>query len=225
LSYYTERYASFGKETVSWGTSVAVDKTINFLLRFEATTTENKIEEPVIGGGRDLYGRVWTTEEVAGVLEQQPVTGMFLQYVFGTVANTTGTPYTHTLIPSTVVPSFTLVRAIRTPTEFIQYLGCKVDSCEITCEAEEDVRITYDFVAKSASTIAGTWAAPGIDATLVPFAYYHGALLYKGDTLAHLQRVVMTFNNNLDARYAVGGTKTPAYGVQELREGAFEASG
>jgi len=214
----------YGKEG-TFATTVDPANTINFLLRFEATTTENRVEEPVIGGGRDLFGRVWTMQEVAGVIEQQPLSGALLQYVLGTVANTTTSPYVHTLVPDTVVPSFTAIRAVRSPDEFIQYVGCKVDSAEITCEAEEDVRFVFNFVAQSASTISDSWSAPGLDATANPFAYYHGEVLYKGETMGNVQRVVIEFNNNLEARYAVGGTLTPAYGAQEIREGAFEVSG
>jgi len=223
---YTERYVVFEKET-DWGTAPGtIDSTVNFLLRFEATTTESKVEEPVIGGGRDLFGRVWTSEEVAGVMEHQLVTGAFFQYVMGTVANSTETPYTHTFVPATVVPSFSLLRGIRDPEEFIIYSGCKVDSAEITCEAGEDVTAVYNFVAKSSTfNTTETWAAPGVNISLDPFAYYHGEITWGGATLEDVQRVVININNNLEARYAVGGTKTPSYGAQEIREGAFEVSG
>jgi len=222
---YTERYVLVGKETAGWGNSVDPANTINYLLRWEATTAENKIEEPVIGGGRDLKGRVWTTEEVTGVLEQQLVTGALFQYVLGTIADTTASPAVHTLTPDTVVPAFTAIRAIRGPTEFIQYVGCKVDSAELTCEAGEDVTAVFNFVAQSATTIADSWGAPGVDVTLDAYGYYQGEITYGGNTLADVQRIVITFNNNLEARYAVGGTVGSAYGPQEIREGAFEVSG
>jgi len=222
---YTERYVLVGRETAGWGNTVDPANTINYLLRWEATTAENKIEEPVIGGGRDLKGRVWTTEEVTGVLEQQVVTGALFQYVLGTIANVTVSPAVHTLTPDTVVPAFTAIRAIRSPTEFIQYVGCKVDSAELTCEAGEDVTAVFNFVAQSASTIADTWSAPGVDVTIDAYAFSDGEVLYGGDTLSDVQRIVVSFNNNIEARYAVGGTVGNAYGPQELREGAFEVSG
>jgi len=149
-----------------------------------------------------------------------------MQYVLGTVAHDTASPYTHTFVPDTVVPSFSLLRAIRTPEEFIKYLGCKVDSAEITCEAGEDVTAVYNFVAKSSTfNTTETWAAPGVDVTVNPFAYYQGEITWGGTTLQDVQRVVVNISNNLEARYAVGGTLTPTYGAQEIREGALEVSG
>jgi hypothetical protein len=87
------------------------------------------------------------------------------------------------------------------------------------------VIVEYSLAGKDGTVETVTYSAPSIDYAVVPFAYHEGVLTYNGDTLGHLIRVVITGNNNLEARYAAGGTIGTVFTCQELREGQLDVSG
>ena len=85
MSYYQDRWILFKKES-TWGESVTPDTFPNYLLEWAATTTENKSEEDVIGGARDLRKTVWLEEGVVARWVQEVVSAKIWEFILGTVS-------------------------------------------------------------------------------------------------------------------------------------------
>jgi len=223
MSYYTERYLKWGKED-KWGEEVTTPEDyFNYLLRTEATTTENKAEEAVICGGRDLRSRCWLHREVVGVYEFQPITGRIFEFILGSVSpNVTVQPYRHTIDPSTIVPSMTLERVIRQPLEGMKYIGVKIDTAELTIEQQEDVTMVCNWAGKNAKQTSPGWTIPTIDFAIEPYSFYHATMQYGTITMENVTRCIITINNNLTPRYSASEGE---YTCVEIREGALEVTG
>jgi len=223
MSYYTERYLKWGREG-TWGVEVTTPENyFNYLLRTEATTTENKAEEAIICGGRDLRSRCWLHREVVGVYEFQPITGRIFEFILGSVSpDTTVSPYKHTIDPSTVVPSMTLERMIRSPEEGMRYIGVKIDTAELTIEQQEDVTMVVNWAGKDAKQTVPTWKAPPIDFAIEPYSFYHATMQYGTIKMENVTRFIITINNNLTPRYSASEGE---YTCVEIREGALEVTG
>jgi len=222
MSYYTERYLKWGREG-TWAVEVTPDKYFNYLLRTEATTTENKAEEAIIGGGRGLRSRCWLHREVVGVYEFQPITGRIFEFILGSVSpDITVQPYRHTISPSTVVPSMTLERVIRSPLEGMKYIGVKIDTAELTIEQQEDVVMVVNWAGNDSKQTTPGWTVPPLDFAIEPYSFYHATMRYGTLTMENVTRFILTMNNNLTARYSASEGE---FTCVEIREGAFEVSG
>jgi len=198
----------------------------NYLLTWAATTTEGKTEEDLIAGARDFRSRAWLEEGVVGRWVQQIVSAKIFEFLLGNRTGTAGatSPSNSTYSPASTVPSMSIYRGLY-PDELgntvsLGYSGMKVDTWELTIEQGADARLEVNFAGKNA-TIPTKLAMISPDMSLEPFTFVHSKITYGGSTITLLGRLIISGNQNLEARYSAGAQTK--YCV-ELREGAFEIS-
>jgi len=231
LSYYTERWILIGEEG-TWGTWKTPDTFPTYLLSWDATTTEHRAEEEVIGGDRDSRSRVWLHREVVARWEEQLVSSKVFYLALGSHSTgDTASPYRHTISPASTVPSLSIYRGL-TPTYTgesatlsLGYMGMKVDTCELNFEAGEDVTVELNFAGKD-TTIPTALGKPDIDFSIEPFTYSHCSVdvITPNGTVnvSHLRRGNITIDNNLEAKVTSG---SGSYKPVEIRERGLRVSG
>lgn len=208
MSEYPERYVRIGHET-AWGdySSPASFDPVNFCLGFDATTTEERIEEDIVATSRQVRSRVWVQRAVIGAIEANIFSPRMLYYALGWVSTPdTSSPYTVTISGSLNLPSFAIERGLRgtSDTVYTGYMGCKIDRYELLIEREEDITQTIDWLGGDStfptytdwSTVSSTIAIP-----TDPYAYHQACLIWGSATIL-LHRFRLEINNNLVPRYA-----------------------
>jgi hypothetical protein len=135
--------------------------------------------------------------------------GAFWRGVIGAAPTDAGAgPYTHTYAePATgTVQSFTIGTGseLGTNDEVSAITGCKVASATMTCAVGEVVRVRLECPFQSISTTTSTYAGQTADSE-EPFTFAHGSLqLPSGSTIAYVQNVELTINNDLESVYSIG---------------------
>jgi len=225
-SFYTDRWIKFAQEG-TWGTWATPTTFPNYLLEWSATTTENKNEDDLIGGSRDWRKRVWLEEGIVGRWRQELVSAKIFEYILGAKSGTTS-PATYS--PTSTLPCMSIYRGLYPDesgnTVSIGYAGMKVDTSELTVEEGEDIRLELNFAGKNA-TIPSASAKGILDMSVIELGFGDSSIDVVTDTGTTLsgtliQRLVISTNNNLNARYSSG---VGSYKATELREGGFEVSG
>jgi len=225
VSEYIDRYVLFKGEG-TWGTWNAPDTFPNYLLEFEGTTTEERDDQPIIAGAPDLKARTFQEEGVVARMLMQVVSSKIFEYCLGShaVANT-ASPFTIGI--GSTLPSMSIYRGLQpgasgeTGTISVGYYGMKVDTWELTLEKGEDVVLELNFAGKGC-TVPSAMAKPSVSVTIPTFGFYHGEVVYGPTTLAYLNRIALSGNNNLDARLSAGSL---TFRPVKLREGERQLTG
>lgn len=227
MSENVERLVRFGAEG-TFGT-YTVSNPIYYCLGFEATTTEERIEEDLVSASRQGFSRIYTKRAVIGSLEENVLSPRLAYYALGwTDSPDTASPYSINIAGTHTLPSFSVERSLRSGTNTIVtgYMGCKVDRFEILVEAEEDIVQTIDWIGQDNTFPTTTWATiAAVFSTYPenPYAYYHAQLKWGSATI-RLKRARMEVNNNLVPIYAseeVGDNPV----LVDLREGLQAITG
>jgi hypothetical protein len=196
---------------------------------WSATTTENKVEEDLIGGSRDYRKRVWLEEGVAAKWTEEMVSAKIFEYILGGRSGTLGIGM-NTYAPAATLPSMSIYRGLypdeSNGTLSLGYLGMKVDTADLTIDSKGDVKIDINFAGKGV-TIPTNIAKGSLDMSQIAFAFHNSSinLISPGPTttvLENVAKLVISVNNNLEARYSAGAG---SYKAVELREGAMEVTG
>ena len=230
MSYYIDRYVKFVEES-SWATKGTPNTFPNYLLNFEGAIIDHRVDENIIAGHRDAKSRTYVHREVAAVMRVQPVSARFFEYCLGSVSTASGGSLPATITVGTTLPSITAERVFRpvpsaeSSKDKMTLWGLKVDTWELTIEQGEDVILELNFAGFNGTIEDATWNPPEVDYSIEPIAYHEVALEWNDVQATGLRRLVISGNNNLEARYSSSGTLSPTYCCQELREGAKEVSG
>jgi len=212
-------------------TSPASTDVIDYLRGFELTSTENKEEDFIIGGGRAVRGRRWLNREVSGALDFEPCSGRMFYAALGSIAGAGGTGESTTLPCTigmeTVLPSFTIKREIRYPGEAIQSSGLKIDRLEMNIDEGGPVVITCDLAGQSYSIPIYTTLTPDIDFSATPYGYQHSSIdiiMNSGATtnVDHMRNFRLEIRNNLEAIFSPG---KGSLGCTHLKERGLEITG
>lgn len=159
----------------------------------------------------------------------------FLRGVFGATPTKTGTgPYTYyyvdtanvntggaVIIPNTV-PAMTIENGIDiggSNDPVTKFLGTIIDSCEITCASNQEVKCKVDTqFADITYTKAGAWSRTALDAatTDAPFIYSQGDLKVGGTVIGNVTNATITFKNNLQMITGIGARGASAYAIRQL---------
>jgi len=226
MSEYVERYVRFGHES-TWGSLPSSWSIASYPLSFEATTTENLVEEDIIGASRQAKSNVWVNREVTGSYSGNFLSPRLMYYALGYASSNANSPYTVNVSGTLSVPSFSVEKGLRgASTIYATYKGCKVDRYELEIENLQDIVQTVDFVARDTDIPSyGNWNTIAVGSSWVtdPFAYHESCFIFESSTL-RLRRVRLEINNNLSARYAGLCTSQDPL-PYEIREGAQEISG
>lgn len=202
----------YGKET-SWG-SIATPTSALMIVTEAAPPYEQTGEARyAIGGSREpayIFKGVKHYEgSISGYLQSLSPIG----YTFGsidTVDNGDGT-YTHTVTPATGnLPSMTIELG-EPGLKVWQYAGVVFNSLELGAEADAEVTMSINYIAKSMAELTDFSASitpPSPD----PFTWKDATIKIDGtDYSDKVASFTFSINNNLDAIYAIGSDEVAGY--------------
>lgn len=198
----------------TYGTGVTVTRfipAISETLAMEITTVES---EGQIAGAQMLRSSQWTqgNKHVGGDIGHELMgedMGILFRAALGTV-NTSGTaaPYTHEFWPASANVSFTT--QVGRPTTYgsvipFTYTGCKVQSWELSCQADEIVTWGMTVIAQDEQT--GTaLASASYSTTARPWNARSGAVTIDGTAVPVRSMTVSGDMGLSDNRWYVGST-------------------
>jgi hypothetical protein len=173
------------------------------------TVDRNMNNTPVFG-----LGNPYASSAYAGLFEGKLTISFmlastyFMELVMGTCADNGTAPTTHTYADNTgyVATSFTVANGMNLDTDSVYaYLGCVVDSGEISARVGEAVNVTLNCpYAEETLASTGIDATPAVDAE-TPLVFSEASIQYpSGTTLARVQSFTMRFNKNAELVWGLG---------------------
>lgn len=159
--------------------------------------------------------------EIAGGSVDLPIlydgTGMLLKAALGDISTSGTGPYAHIYQPATdaSLPSLTLVVQRGTGTKE-QFLGCKVSTMSISCEAGSEMTASFEFIGKTAnSRAAGITPTFGSGAQV--FHFEAGTLEYNGVSY-NIRSFTLNLDNKVERRDLLGSKQTAEPAITDIRE-------
>jgi len=190
------------------------DEIVNEVLSFDATSTATMIEEPVIGGAKDLLARAAGPKEFSGRLEAELLSARPFYLALGAV-----TP-SATQSPFTIKVGDTLqIFTLKTENEYgqkISFNTCRVESLRISCEVGEDVTYELSWRARGKASEGPT----GTPSIVEPLVYHGGEVKFKGQVVSKVQSCEIEISNELTDILEIGEQEPIA-----MVEGPLRVSG
>ena len=200
-------YAQYGKESVAYGTEAAsIAKPFGHDVRVSITPRNNLLNVPTLGN-RNLAKMMAGKYE--GILTVNFTLGNthWLQYVMGDVQDGGSTPYTHGYGERDTLPSMTVEVGFDMGTTDVvrKFLGCKINTCTITCAVGEPVKVNLELIYKLEQTIGSTLDTTPATDTIAPMQFSMGTLEFPNATdISRVQNVELTIANNLISVHEIG---------------------
>jgi len=221
---YLERYIKLTPET-AFGSEGENYRAVNYPLRCEMRINETIVEEDIVSQYIDQVSRGARQREITGTLEMQFINPAMLRFSLGkfTYSAVTGSQYYYKFSVIASVPSFTLQKGIRRPTEVATYLGTCPNIHRIVMEPGEDIVQELTIVAKDINYATTGFSPLNIDPSIPYFTSFGGKLTKNTSEVAGLQGITIEINRNLSARWT---SKIPTdRTVKEFRPGRCEVTG
>lgn len=198
-------YAQYGKEETKYGTEAStIASAFGKGLRITPRALNNMIVTRGIGS-RNAASIV--AGRFDGILEIEFTLGTshWLAAVIGAAASTSSNPYIHTFSEANDIPSITIENGVDLTTDSVRkYLGCKINTCEITATVGEPVRVRLEVLYKTETEGTTLDATPATDSES-PFIFAHGDLEIPNATdVTKVQSFVLRINNNLIQTLGIG---------------------
>lgn len=145
-------------------------------------------------------------------------TGQPFYWLMGTVATTGTDPYTHAISNNNTVPSFSVEYVIDSDHSH-KFLGCKLDSLEVTLTQGQPVSANLSWVAMTHS-IDTTPGSPTSRST-VPYEFHQMSTLTVNGVsyLADVRQATISMSNGLERDYALSSRD-----AQSITEGIRECT-
>ena len=145
-------------------------------------------------------------------------TGQPFYWLMGTVATTGTDPYTHAISNNNTVPSFSVEYVIDSDHSH-KFLGCKLDSLEVTLTQGQPVSANLSWVAMTHS-IDTTPGSPTSRST-VPYEFHQMSTLTVNGVsyLADVRQATISMSNGLERDYALSSRD-----AQSITEGVRECT-
>lgn len=193
----TEGYLGIGKES-TYGTAVSVTKYIPILSESMAPDSGGIFPED-IRADRSRATALEGPFGVSGDVEFQagPENGLgeMLLGALGTVTQGTTSPYTHTFVGASTIPSYTV--EVNVGESMVRTIpGCKVGTLTISCAAAEPATITATLVGQT-ETIGTAFATAPTFSTLEPFKWSECKVTIDGTVDANIENLECVIENNL----------------------------
>ena len=145
-------------------------------------------------------------------------TGQPFYWLMGTVATTGTDPYTHAISNNNTVPSFSVEYVIDSDHSH-KFLGCKLDSLEVTLTQGQPVSANLSWVAMTHS-IDTTPGSP-TSRSNVPYEFHQMSTLTVNGVsyLADVRQATISMSNGLERDYALSSRD-----AQSITEGVRECT-
>ena len=151
----------------------------------------------------DRHGQRTVTGDIS--VEMRPADYDFLleDALFGSFSS-------NVLNTGTTVSSFTLEDGALDITQYRAFTGCMVNTMQMSIAPNQMTTATFGIIGKNM-----TQSTSPLDATLTaasnnePFDSFSGAISEGGSTIAYVNTIDFTLNNNLNPTFALGAVTTP----------------
>ena len=151
----------------------------------------------------DRHGQRTVTGDIS--VEMRPADYDFLleDALFGSFSS-------NVLNTGTTVSSFTLEDGALDITQYRAFTGCMVNTMQMSIAPNQMTTATFGIIGKNM-----TQSTSPLDATLTaasnnePFDSFSGAISEGGSTIAYVNTIDFTLNNNLNPTFALGAVATP----------------
>lgn len=176
-----------------------------------SNTIKNNMERVYGLGNRNMTSAIAKKFEGTASIDSVLANAWWVRGMLGSVATATwtGSPtqwWTYTFFESDTIPSFTAEQGIDMDTDTARTLkGCVMSNVTLTAAVNELTKLKfecpYSNTTKSATIIAaGTRPTESDD----PFTFAHGALVIAGSTMAEIENVELSVNNNVEQTWGLG---------------------
>jgi len=232
-------YAAFGLETSTFGGSATIDKSFGLKTAVSGwTLSTNRQQLGALGQvepHKYAYGTQTGTLSLGFVFGDStshelfqafyPRTGSAGAYVYGSATNSGQGQANKTFVGKSLSTEIGfngegeyIIRTLK---------GCILNSLNITTAVNDVVNCTADIQygkEDAPSNSSGEFSGAPTEASQ-PFTFAHGSLKIGGSTIAEVQEVDITFNNNGDLLYQLGSNQAVT-GIKRTLDitGRFKAS-
>ena len=208
LAYITES---------TYGTTPATPAMVSLpFVTHSVDLTKTRVQSAEITPDRmprvDRHGQRTVAGDIA--VEMRPADYDFLleAALFGAFA-------TNVLNTGTTVKSFTLEDGALDIAQFRVFTGCMVNTMQISIAPNQMTTATFGIIGKNM-----TQSSTPLDASLTaasanePFDSFSGAISEGGSTIAYVNSIDFTLNNNLNPTFVLGSVATPQmeFGMSSL---------
>lgn len=151
----------------------------------------------------DRHGQRTVTGDIA--VEMRPA-----DYDFLLEAALFGAFSTNVLNTGTTVKSFTLEDGALDITQYRAFTGCMVNTMQMSIAPNQMTTATFGIIGKNM-----TQSSTPLDASLTaasnnePFDSFSGTITEGGSSIAYVNSIDFTLNNNLNPTFALGAVSTP----------------
>tara|TARA_R110002110_G_scaffold288194_2_gene502665 strand:+ start:577 stop:1515 length:939 start_codon:yes stop_codon:yes gene_type:complete len=218
IEFGRQAYIAIGEETI-WGTSVAttVENRVNSvsLSRSQERTRKSHLSSSSAAFQIDSYDGM----ESAGGSIELPVhyegSGLLLKASLGSVASTGVGPYVHTYTPTLTIPSLTINNQ-RGSGKSEKFLGCKVATMSLSCEAGGELMGTWEIIAKTADTRSAALPSPTFGDGKEVVHHQAGLLTFNSLTYS-IRSFNLTLSNSQERRNNLGSKLTAEPQLSDIR--------
>jgi len=197
-----------GRQT-SQGTPVAAQDWLKFLSGGMGVDRELIISDPEIGGGRDIDegtiypGGVGASGSYEHIVKPN-VLGHFILGALGAVSSSalSGAAYEHTFTPAATLPWYTILERISETYETFRTTDCKVNSLELTCDANDYLKATAEIFGITPESDVSI-GSPSPETT-PPFLYGGATITIDGSSFLPKTVGISLTNNLEDDDFRVG---------------------
>lgn len=211
-------FVKLGEEG-TWGT--AVSRTVsNRIISTSLQRSQERNQTTFLSTGAAAFSQgFFDGNEVAGGTLEVPIyyegSGMLIKAAMGSV-NTTGSgPYFHGYAPATDLPSLT-IELQRGSSEAEIFEGCIISSMTISVEAGSEMTASFEIMAQTAQTRAGSASATFGDGRQV--LHYEAGQLNFNSVNYTLQSLELNLDNKIDRRDLLGSKLTAEPLITDIRE-------
>jgi hypothetical protein len=202
---------------VTYGTTPATPAMVSLpFVTHSVDLTKTRVQSAEITPDRmprvDRHGQRTVTGDIS--VEMRPADYDFLleDALFGSFSS-------NVLNTGTTVGSFTLEDGALDITQFRAFTGCMVNTMQMSIAPNQMTTATFGIIGKNM-----TQSATPLDASLTaasnnePFDSFSGAISEGGSTIAYVNSIDFTLNNNLNPTFALGSVTTPQveFGMSSL---------
>ena len=147
--------------------------------------------------------------------------GILIKAACGAAVSSAGPPYTHTYTPDSDLPSLE-IQVQRGSSQAESFEGCIVSSMTLSVEAGGEMTGSFDIVAQTAATRAGSVAASFGDGRQV--LHFEAGQLNFNAVNYSLRSLEFTVDNKIDRRNLLGSKLTAEPLITDIREVTLNAT-
>ena len=159
--------------------------------------------------------------EIAGGSVDLPIlydgTGMLLKAALGDISTSGAGPFVHIYQPASdaSLPSLTL-KVQRGTGTMEEFLGCKVSTMSISCEAGSEMTASFEFIGKTANSRT-TAITPTFGSGAQVFHFEAGTLEFNGLSY-NIRSFTLNLDNKVERRDLLGSKQTAEPAITDIRE-------